>query len=74
MESYGAAKRRLSCAGLSVPFASLNVDDELGRRIADEVEERGGRALRYGHSPEAEYRVLECRWGLRDAEALRCQR
>lgn len=71
MEAYGDAKRKLFVRGdWSVPVASLNVDDELGRRIADEVERRGGRALRYGHSPGAEYRIVECRWGLCDAEVL----
>jgi UDP-N-acetylmuramoylalanine-D-glutamate ligase len=69
MEAYGAAKRSLFLrCGRTVPVAALNVDDELGRAIADEVEGRGGRALRYGWSRGAEYRILDSRSGLRDAE------
>jgi UDP-N-acetylmuramoylalanine-D-glutamate ligase len=69
MEAYGAAKRALFLRGdHTVPVAALNVDDELGRVIADEVEERGGRALRYGWSHEADYRIVDSRSGLRDAE------
>ncbi len=71
MEAYGAAKRRLFVrGGWAVPLAALNVDDPLGRGLAAEVERRGGRALRYGQGADAEYRIVECRWGLRDAEAL----
>lgn len=69
MEAYGAAKRALFVHGeRSVPVAALNTDDELGRAIAEDIEQRGGRALRYGWSAEAEYRIADCRWGLRDAE------
>ena len=71
MEAYGAAKRRLFVRGdWSVPLASLNVDDPLGRRLAVECEDRGGRALSYGVAPGAAYRIRECRWGLREAEAM----
>jgi UDP-N-acetylmuramoylalanine-D-glutamate ligase len=69
MEAYGAAKRALFVRGdWAVPVAALNVDDELGRAIAREVEERGGRAVRYGRSTDADYRIVGCRWGLRDGE------
>jgi UDP-N-acetylmuramoylalanine-D-glutamate ligase len=69
MAAYGAAKRALFVRGERVvPVAALNVDDELGRAIAGDVEERGGRALRYGWGARAQYRVLGCRWGLRHAE------
>ena len=52
----------------TVPVAALNADDELGRAIADDVEDRGGRAIRYGTDAGAEYRIMGCRWGLREAE------
>jgi UDP-N-acetylmuramoylalanine--D-glutamate ligase len=69
LEVYGAAKRRLFVRGdWGVPLASLNFDDQLGRRLATEVEERGGRAITYGFEPGADYRIAECRWGLREAE------
>jgi UDP-N-acetylmuramoylalanine--D-glutamate ligase len=68
LEAYGEAKRRLFVRGdWSVPLASLNVDDGLGRALSAEVEERGGRALRYGQGADADYRLLDCRWGLHDA-------
>ncbi len=68
MDAYGAAKRTLFVRGdRAVPVAALNVDDSLGARLADEVEERGGRALRYGSGEAAEYRLAESSWGLREA-------
>ena len=69
MEAYGIAKRALFVSdGEAVPVAALNVDDELGRAIAADVEDRGGRAIRYGADPGADYRIMGCRWGLREAE------
>jgi UDP-N-acetylmuramoyl-L-alanyl-D-glutamate--2,6-diaminopimelate ligase len=69
MEAYGAAKRALFVRGERVvPVAALNVDDELGRTIARDVEERGGRALRCGRGNEADYRIVDCRWGLGESE------
>lgn len=71
MEAYGAAKRRLFVRGeWCVPLASLNSDDPLGRSLAGEIEERGGRALTYGFEDDADYRISSCRWGLRDAEVV----
>jgi UDP-N-acetylmuramoyl-L-alanyl-D-glutamate--2,6-diaminopimelate ligase len=70
MAAYGAAKRKLFVRGeWCVPLASLNCDDALGRRLAGEVRERGGRVLAYGFGEGAEYRIVDSRWGLRDAEA-----
>lgn len=69
MDAYAAAKRRLFVRGeWSVPLASLNCDDEVGRGLATEVGERGGRVLTYGFGRGADYRVASCRWGLREAE------
>jgi UDP-N-acetylmuramyl tripeptide synthase len=69
MDAYGDAKRRLFVRGeWCVPLASLNFDDELGRALAAEVEERGGRVLTYGFGEGADYRIVSARWGLRDAE------
>lgn len=65
MEEYGEAKRRLFVRGeWCVPLASLNIDDALGRRLAGEVAERGGRVLTYGQGADADYRIVECRWDL----------
>lgn len=69
MGAYGAAKRRLFVRGdWSLPLASVNLDDRLGRRLAREIDERGGRALSYGAGPDAMYRIAECGWSLREAE------
>ncbi len=69
MQAYGDAKRRLFVRGeWCIPVASLNADDGLGRRLAAEIEERGGRALTYGFEPEAGYRIVGCRWDLHSAE------
>ncbi|MFT3863862.1 MAG: Mur ligase family protein [Solirubrobacterales bacterium] len=69
MAAYGEAKRNLFVRGdEAVPLAALNVDDEFGARLAGEVEERGGRVLRYGRDRRADYRIVDCRWGLRHAE------
>ena len=69
MEAYGAAKRRLFVREeWCVPLAAVNVDDPFGPRLADDIEERGGRALTYGFGEEADYRIAESRWDLRGGE------
>jgi UDP-N-acetylmuramoylalanine--D-glutamate ligase len=69
MEAYAAAKRALFVReDRAVPLAALNVDDELGRTLAHDIEERGGRALRYGRTADADYRIVGCQWGLHDAQ------
>jgi UDP-N-acetylmuramoyl-L-alanyl-D-glutamate--2,6-diaminopimelate ligase len=71
MEAYGAAKRKLFVRGdWCVPFASVNWDDELGRRLAGEVRERGGKVLTYGSGAGADYRIVESSWGRCEAEAV----
>lgn len=68
MAEYGAAKRNLFVRDDdAVPLAALNVDDEFGAVLAREVEERGGRALRYGRNKAADYRVVRCDWDFRRA-------
>jgi UDP-N-acetylmuramoylalanine-D-glutamate ligase len=69
MEAYGAAKRRLFIRDdWTVPLAAVNVDDRLGRELADEIEIRGSRALRYGWDTNAAYRIVECSSGLTEGE------
>jgi UDP-N-acetylmuramoyl-L-alanyl-D-glutamate--2,6-diaminopimelate ligase len=71
MEAYAAAKRRLFVRGdWCVPLASLNADDALGRDLCREVRERGGRALTYGFDEGADYRIVDSRWGMREAESV----
>ena len=69
MAEYAAAKRKLFVRGdAAVPLAVLNADDGFGARLAGEVEERGGRVLRYGRGEAADYRIAACRWDLHRAE------
>jgi UDP-N-acetylmuramoyl-L-alanyl-D-glutamate--2,6-diaminopimelate ligase len=71
MEAYGAAKRRLFVRGeWCIPLASINFDDAFGRRLAGEIQERGGTVLTHGFGKGADYRIAECRWGLREAETV----
>ncbi|HEX5608850.1 MAG TPA: Mur ligase family protein [Solirubrobacterales bacterium] len=69
MEAYAAAKRALFVReDGAVPVVATNLDDRLGRALAAEVEERGGRAVGYGCSEDAEFRIAGCRWDLHGAE------
>jgi UDP-N-acetylmuramoylalanine-D-glutamate ligase len=69
MEGYEAAKRALFVKDTAaVPLTAVNVDDPAGRRLAHGVEEGGGRALRYGESGDADYRILGSRWDLHGGE------
>jgi UDP-N-acetylmuramoyl-L-alanyl-D-glutamate--2,6-diaminopimelate ligase len=63
LERYAACKRRLFVRGdASVSLAVVNVDDAFGRPLADDVECRGGRVVRYGSADDAEYRIEWCDW------------
>jgi UDP-N-acetylmuramoyl-L-alanyl-D-glutamate--2,6-diaminopimelate ligase len=55
MEDYFDAKRRLF-VGDEPPPAAVNVDDAYGRRLADELRERGTPLLTYGLTDDAEIR------------------
>ena len=69
MAAYGAAKRALFVGeDRAVPVAAVNADDRLGAAIARDLAHGGGRPLRYGWGADADYRIVACRWGLRDAE------
>jgi UDP-N-acetylmuramoyl-L-alanyl-D-glutamate--2,6-diaminopimelate ligase len=56
MEDYFDAKRRLF-VGHDPPPAAVNVGDTYGRRLADELRERGTPLLTYGLTDEAEIRA-----------------
>jgi UDP-N-acetylmuramoyl-L-alanyl-D-glutamate--2,6-diaminopimelate ligase len=67
MDGYAAAKRRLFVRDeRAVRLAVLNSDDELGRRLAAEVSERGGRAVTYGSATGADLRIRGCTSSLRN--------
>ena len=66
--AYAAAKRRVFVRGdETVGTASINVDDRFGRDLAAAVRARGGSALAYGRSADADYRVGSVRSELRGA-------
>ncbi len=56
MEHYWSCKRRLFDGSLGEPPRSsvINVDDERGRELADELEAEGRRVMRYALSREAD--------------------
>lgn len=58
MAEYAEAKRRMFVRDQrAVALAVVNADDELGPRLAGEVPALGGRALTFGLSEGADYRV-----------------
>jgi UDP-N-acetylmuramoyl-L-alanyl-D-glutamate--2,6-diaminopimelate ligase len=56
MEDYFDAKRRLF-TGDDAPPAAVNVGDEYGRRLADELRTRGGTLVTFGFADDAEIRA-----------------
>lgn len=61
MENYFDAKKRLFDGRLGEPPESsvVNIDDEYGRRIADEIRARGGRLTTYAIDREADLTATE---------------
>jgi UDP-N-acetylmuramoyl-L-alanyl-D-glutamate--2,6-diaminopimelate ligase len=61
MEAYWAAKRRLFDGSLGEPprASVINIDDERGRGLARELEERGQRVVRYALNSEADVTARE---------------
>jgi len=71
LERYGALKRRLFVRdGRAVSRAVVNVDGDFGRRLASEIERRGGQVARVGFAADADYRVDGVEWDLRRARVL----
>src|SRR4051794_21587906 len=67
MERYGAAKRRLFVRSeVAVPLSAIDVDGAFGRRLADDVEQRGGEVARVG----TDYRIEDASWDLRRATCV----
>jgi UDP-N-acetylmuramoylalanine-D-glutamate ligase len=68
MRHYGQIKRRLFVRGESaVRLAVIDVADDFGRVLADEVEALGGRVVRIGFDRGADYEIRAARWDLRSA-------
>lgn len=68
MQRYGQIKRRLFVRGESaVRIAVIDVVDDFGRVLADDVEAMGGRVVRIGFDRRADYEIRSARWDLRSA-------
>ena len=59
MERYYEAKRRLFTDPDPAPPAVVNVGDGYGRRLAEELRERGGRLVTFGLADDADVRADE---------------
>jgi UDP-N-acetylmuramoylalanine--D-glutamate ligase len=69
MERYGEVKRSMFLRdGEVVALAVIDTIDDFGRRLADEVEAAGGRAIRVGEGSGVEYRIEGARWDMHSAE------
>ncbi len=65
MTAYGAAKAGLLVREAPVAAVSaIDVDDRFGRGLAVACERAGGRVVRFGRGPEAEYRLRGAEWDL----------
>lgn len=64
-EGYHAAKRRMFLREDGVAAISvLNVGEPFARAIARELEDRGGRVVRFGDHPACDHRLGELGWDL----------
>lgn len=71
MEAYAATKQLMFVRdGRTGHAAILNTDDPAGRQFADKVRRAGGRVVCYGFSPDADVRIREARWTMRDAQTV----
>lgn len=68
MQVYGDVKQRMFVRGDRTCGASIvNIDDERGRRILAAARQAGGKAISYGFSSDADVRIDEARWTMREA-------
>jgi UDP-N-acetylmuramoyl-L-alanyl-D-glutamate--2,6-diaminopimelate ligase len=64
-DAYAACKRRLFIRGDgAIRLAALNLDEDHGVELAEEVRARGGTAVGYGQAAAAEFRLRRCGWSL----------
>jgi UDP-N-acetylmuramoyl-L-alanyl-D-glutamate--2,6-diaminopimelate ligase len=71
MEAYGDVKQRMFVRGDRTSGVSVvNIDDERGRRILASVLAAGGKAIAYGFSSDADVRIEDARWTMREAHTL----
>ncbi len=68
LAAYAAVKRRLFVRGSrAVPIAVLNADDRRCRSLAAEIDRGESTVIRFGHSRDAEFRLLDCEWTVSSA-------
>ena len=69
MERYGEVKRSMFLKeGATAELAVIDTADDFGRQLAEDVEGAGGRVIRVGPGPKADYRIAEARWDLERSE------
>lgn len=69
MQRYGEAKQSMFFKeGAAAEFAVIDTADDFGRQLAEDVERMGGRVIRVGPGPKADYRIVEARWDLDRSE------
>ena len=69
MERYGEVKRSMFLKeGAAAEFAVIDTVDDFGRTLAADVERTGGRVIRVGAEPKADYRIVKARWDLSRSE------
>jgi UDP-N-acetylmuramoylalanine--D-glutamate ligase len=69
MKRYGEVKRSMFIKeGVAAEFAVIDTGDDFGRKLAEDVERIGGRVIRVGLGPKADYRVIKARWDLDRSE------
>jgi UDP-N-acetylmuramoyl-L-alanyl-D-glutamate--2,6-diaminopimelate ligase len=63
MDRYADCKKQLFVRpSRATPLGVVNVEQPFGRALACEVERSGGRVVRYGDHPDADYRLEACDW------------
>lgn len=68
MDCYGALKRRMFIRGQRAAEAAVvNLDDPFGEVLARSVRQAGGRVVGYGFSDQADVRLLDATWDMREA-------
>lgn len=68
MQAYGAIKQSMFVRnGQACRIAVANADDPWGRRILTAAAAAGARTISYGFAPDADLRLVDVRWTMRDA-------
>jgi UDP-N-acetylmuramoyl-L-alanyl-D-glutamate--2,6-diaminopimelate ligase len=71
MSAYGDVKQLMFVReNRTCGLAIVNADDARGRQILAAVNHAGGRSISYGFSADADVRILDAQWTIRNASTL----